>query len=263
MSSTSSRCAATAPTASPAPPGVGPKKAAALLAQYGTLEAMLDEPAASRRPPTTCGSTAGSRRWTPRRRCPSSSPRQPDVGARGRVRRRARARRALASGSPSAPDSSRSGSRRPGRQEREQRERRRPITPARTSVSRGADPVAEEPDGDHRHGHQRRRDQPVEARHAPEQLARDEAVHHRPPDRLAERDAEPGDEAEDDHLPDAGREPVAGDHERRDRPADVHHEHEAPRQAALAVDERRDERAGGGRRVDRRRAPPPRRAGRS
>ena len=78
-----------------------------------------------------------------------------------------------------------------------------PTSPARTSVVARADRVAEEADRDHRDRHQARRDQPVDARHAAEQLARDEAVHHRPPDRLPDREPEPGDEAERDHLPDA------------------------------------------------------------
>ena len=43
-------------------------------------------PGASRRSPTSCGSTGASRRWTPRRRCPSSRPTPPDWAARRRAR---------------------------------------------------------------------------------------------------------------------------------------------------------------------------------
>ena len=71
----------------PGAQGVGPKTAADLLAQYGSLEAMLAEGRFARRR-TSCASTGASRRWTPT----APLPRSPTPARLGR-RRRARARR--------------------------------------------------------------------------------------------------------------------------------------------------------------------------
>ena len=53
----------------PGAKGVGPKGAAKLLRQHGTLEQAL-EAASWRRRRMNCGFIAGSRRWTARHRCP-------------------------------------------------------------------------------------------------------------------------------------------------------------------------------------------------
>ena len=77
--------------------GVGAKTAASLLKQYGSLEAALDAGPVLGSRPTTCGSTAGSRRWTRRRRsppCPMPSRRGMRAAALAREWKLVQARRA-------------------------------------------------------------------------------------------------------------------------------------------------------------------------
>ena len=94
-------CAAIPPTASRALRGVGPKTAANLLAQFGTLEAALAGGSLRARSPTTCGSTGASRRWTRARRCRQLAEQQPDWARRRGEGARARAERARAAALPS------------------------------------------------------------------------------------------------------------------------------------------------------------------
>ena len=118
-----------------------------------------------------------------------------------------------------------------------------PMSPAATSVARDAEHAGDRSDERVRQRHQPDRDEPVEARDASEQPARDEALLRRRPHDQPRALQRVEDEARGHQLPRQPRQPVASDHERRDGPRDVHERHEPPGERAVRHHDRGEHRA--------------------
>ena len=145
---------------------------------------------------------------------------------------------ALAKRLASAPDRriepSRSESRMPGQATRKSSVAAALNAPANASVARAPIAAATNPSARSPRASRHRR-QPVEARRRGRAARAGRAVHHRPPDRLADARCRPRRRS---RARPASRRSVRGRSRRsrrRDGPADVHHQHEASRQAALPV----------------------------
>ena len=129
----------------------------------------------------------------------------------------------------------------PGEEQERQRDRRTD-QPGRDQRRPSADGLRHRPRERVGQGHEPDRDEPVEARDAPEQTARHQALLRGDPHDEARALERVEREAEDHRLPGQPRDAVAGDRERRDRPHEVHEGHVTPRHLAVAHDDRGDHR---------------------
>ena len=133
-----------APTGSRARPASGRRRRRA-SSRSTAASRRRSPPGASRPSPTSCGSTGGSRRWTPGAPLPELAPQRADWAGAAAHATRARAERPRRAGSTSAPERVALGVAEPRsvKQRRAASACRRRARPA-TSVVRGADPVADE-----------------------------------------------------------------------------------------------------------------------